>query len=504
MLTTLRVQNFKAFEDTGMVELQPLTLLSGINSAGKSTLFQALLLLKQTLESSRSAQVLDLSGPFVSSTPDRLLHDDIEIEGQTFEPDKPKPKKSLVYDFYFSYGDANILEKLRAVFSELGSASLTKLVCNLSLRLNWGTFGYLEQPEIRVSDVQITIKFDSWALGLNIYYDISERSYKLRMIKENTSPIFETLALEQLNIDGFNHFLPALFSVTQPQRPDPLRDLSPKFAQFMRQLFQHIAADLAESIYYLSSFRDSPRPTYANPFPADLLEANGSNFAQVLWRYRERKVSFEHPQLPYPNRDRPYIMELYPLVAWILRDLLGLEQSVTIKAVAEGREDILEVVVETLGAKPVSVTLADVGLGYNQILPLVIQGLLTPPGGLVIFEQPEIHLHPDVQAKLILFFIGLAKSGRRVLVETHSSYMIDHLCLAIAQDQGAEDWLAHNASVLFVHPPDQEYPGARIEPVQINPYGDILNYPPHFMPNTAELYEAILRAGYVKRQAQKL
>ena len=195
-------------------------------------------------------------------------------------------------------------------------------------------------------------------------------------------------------------------------------------------------------------------------------------------------------------------MPLYDTVAWILREVLGLEQAVTVQPVGK-REDILQVNVDTLGEKPISVTLADVGLGYNQILPVIVQGLLTPPGGLVIFEQPEIHLHPDVQAKLVQFFVGLAKAGRRVLVETHSSHMVDHLCLAIAKDQTPGDWLVNNASVLFVHPPDAGHASARIEPVRINPYGRILNWPPHFIPNTAALYEEMLRAGFAKRKAQQ-
>jgi predicted ATPase len=137
-------------------------------------------------------------------------------------------------------------------------------------------------------------------------------------------------------------------------------------------------------------------------------------------------------------------------------------------------------------------------LGYNQILPVVVQGLLTPPGGLVIFEQPEIHLHPDVQAKLITFFVGLARSGRRVLVETHSSHMIEYLCLEIAQDP--TNWLADHAQALFVHAPDADHPSARIEPIAITPYGEILNWPPNFMPDIAALDEKIIQAGFAKRE----
>ncbi|MFN4179045.1 MAG: AAA family ATPase [Armatimonadota bacterium] len=58
MLTKLRIKNFKCFEDTGEVELRPLTVLVGPNPLGKSSL-RTLLALKQTVES------LDLSIAFI-------------------------------------------------------------------------------------------------------------------------------------------------------------------------------------------------------------------------------------------------------------------------------------------------------------------------------------------------------------------------------------------------------------------------------------------------------
>lgn len=48
MLTSLRIQNFKAWKDTGSVRLAPLTVIFGTNSAGKSSLGHLLLALKQT------------------------------------------------------------------------------------------------------------------------------------------------------------------------------------------------------------------------------------------------------------------------------------------------------------------------------------------------------------------------------------------------------------------------------------------------------------------------
>ena len=68
MLTGFRVQNFKAFQDTGPIDLAPLTLLSGVNSAGKSSLIQMLLLLKQTLESGPSQALNPGQGPFLEQS----------------------------------------------------------------------------------------------------------------------------------------------------------------------------------------------------------------------------------------------------------------------------------------------------------------------------------------------------------------------------------------------------------------------------------------------------
>src|SRR6266478_247573 len=58
MLTELRLQNFKAWQDTGPIRLAPITVLFGPNSSGKSSITQLLLMLKQTAESPDRLRVL--------------------------------------------------------------------------------------------------------------------------------------------------------------------------------------------------------------------------------------------------------------------------------------------------------------------------------------------------------------------------------------------------------------------------------------------------------------
>ena len=54
MLREYRLTNFKAFGDTVTIPIRRLTLIFGANSSGKSSIFQSLLLLKQTLEEAKN------------------------------------------------------------------------------------------------------------------------------------------------------------------------------------------------------------------------------------------------------------------------------------------------------------------------------------------------------------------------------------------------------------------------------------------------------------------
>jgi len=68
MIEGFRTYNFKAFVDTGRIPLRPITCLVGRNSSGKSSLAQALLLLKQSIQQQAvgsSVPTLLLNGPQV-------------------------------------------------------------------------------------------------------------------------------------------------------------------------------------------------------------------------------------------------------------------------------------------------------------------------------------------------------------------------------------------------------------------------------------------------------
>ena len=70
------------------------------------------------------------------------------------------------------------------------------------------------------------------------------------------------------------------------------------------------------------------------------------------------------------------------------------------------------------------VSIADVGFGVSQVLPVLVALIVAKPGQLVYLEQPEMHLHPRAQVALAQVLAGAAKRGVRVVAETHSSLLL--------------------------------------------------------------------------------
>ncbi|HDS9400775.1 TPA: DUF3696 domain-containing protein [Klebsiella quasipneumoniae subsp. quasipneumoniae] len=99
MFTGLKLTNFKAWQDTGDIDLKPVTMLLGTNSSGKSTLIQSLLLLKQTVQSPDRSIYLNLGGDEVNDIFnfgdfDDVLHKNFAGARQfslnfTFQPHSP-------------------------------------------------------------------------------------------------------------------------------------------------------------------------------------------------------------------------------------------------------------------------------------------------------------------------------------------------------------------------------------------------------------------------------
>ena len=79
MLTNLGIKNFKCFKETGDIEIRPLTFLVGPNSSGKSSILKALLMIKQTVDSTDFDNPLLANGKWteVGTYPEFIYKGDI-------------------------------------------------------------------------------------------------------------------------------------------------------------------------------------------------------------------------------------------------------------------------------------------------------------------------------------------------------------------------------------------------------------------------------------------
>lgn len=90
------------------------------------------------------------------------------------------------------------------------------------------------------------------------------------------------------------------------------------------------------------------------------------------------------------------------------------------------------------------VSIADVGFGVSQIMPLLVALLAAEPGQLVYIEQPEIHLHPNAQVALASVLVHASNRGVHVVAETHSALVLLGIQTLVAQQKlSPEDVVLH-------------------------------------------------------------
>jgi hypothetical protein len=194
------------------------------------------------------------------------------------------------------------------------------------------------------------------------------------------------------------------------EKPNELADITGKGVFIDRRdvpiLMGKILAKHLRTIFPMGPVRKSPQRYYifTGSVPQDVGYQGGSM-----------------PGFLYSNSD-----QLKKVNEWLI-DEEKLDIGYKLKAGSVGdANDLFELRLVDVRRKgdEVDVGLPDVGFGISQLLPFIVQAL-TSTGQIISIEQPEVHVHPRLQADLgDLLAEGIKEQKNQFLIETHSEHLV--------------------------------------------------------------------------------
>jgi predicted ATPase len=245
--------------------------------------------------------------------------------------------------------------------------------------------------------------------------------------------------------------------------------------------------DFLASIQYLGPLREQPRAVY-EPAPSVLLGGVGIRGEYVTARLH---AAGDLPvSCPTPGGEIQECTLAEAVATWL--DVFDIGEGVTTRNL--GRPGIELRLRDRNLDKDLDLT--SVGVGVSQLLPIIVLCLSAPVGRVILIEQPELHLNPALQQTLGDFLIACARSGRQLIIETHSDHLVSRLRRHIAEDPADE--VRQLLAILFAERFGGETQLRVIEP---NLYGGIDDWPRNFFDQGAVEAQEILRAAIAKQSA---
>lgn len=459
MFTRLRLKNFKAWEDTGDIELAPLTILFGANSSGKSSLHQFLLMLRQTVESPDRRRVLHTGD---DRTP-------VDLGGYASVLRNGNVEAPLAFEFDWRRDQPLTVdyERSRTRFhgADMEFHAAISATSDSPPRLRVDSYEY----RLTSSDSGDTLRLGSARDGDSGDYSVHAEGIELIRTMGRKWPVS---APSQFH--AFPDDLPTRY----------------QFLDFAADLTLALEEQLL-AVNYLGPLRKQPSRTY---------RWSGVEVSHVGWRGEYTIDALLAGQARrYNFAPKQKTTHLQVLVAEWLRTLRVIE-NFAVTPIGAGRDEY-EVRVTTPGGSR-EVLLTDVGFGVSQVLPVIVEAFYSAPGSTVVVEQPEIHLHPSVQAGLADLFLAAisARENRKprntqFIIESHSEHLLRRLLRRIAE--GVVD--PADVRCYTVNPGER---GSTIEALDVDEYGNVRNWPENFFGDPAADLIAQSRSARRRRQGR--
>ena len=484
MITGIAIENFKGIRERVAIELRPITLLFGANSAGKSTVFHALHYAREVFERHNLDADLTISGGryidlggfdgFVHGH-DRFRNVNIRISVDltesglpTFDADFDLMGQTLELTF-----DSLIHKpKNAAVEISIGNSGLEGCPFVETMRIFYDDELFAEitaEPNLR-GVVVSTLVMDHPALkrvdeNSNYFVDQVVPFVGETLLAVAMSHCGDLIAPgdgKRIRLSGRGDALPSVddslkFDWEQtPTNVDPdepgMFPLAHELVLALSDLIVgpcQLIRDQLKNFRYLGPLRETPPRNYQPPRFADparwssglgawdALQNGSDGFVRSVgnWLGDEDKLNSGYR---VERRNFKEIDLANPLITKLLTGRAFDEADEDARLSLVGIPTLSRLVVVPQGSE-LELRPHDVGIGISQVVPVVVTALESERRLLAI-EQPELHLHPKLQAELGDLFIEAALGHRRhlIILESHSEHLILRLLRRIRETTDGE------------------------------------------------------------------
>jgi predicted ATPase len=448
MLTELRFENFKSWKDTGVMRMAPLTGFFGTNSSGKTAILQFLLMLKQTVESNDQSQILNFGNE----------HSYVDLGIVRDFAHKHRLPETLSLHLRWQ-PNSNHLPILPIKASVAVGKSHNAPKVGIRKLANMAEFADLPISTEHQGELEINVSFDLDSEELKI----AQLVYNY--LPEGSDSVNSVGIRKRAESDQYQMMIQGdpLCRLSADER-DLISDRVPTLTSFGPQMssIKNVASSFVrsfvrtlQSVYYLGPIRDHPKRFYSwsGEKPQDV-GRRGENTIAALLTARKQDPEIE-----------------VKIAHWL--KVMGLIDDFKVDLIAPEQRLYQASVRIAPGGTYCPIT--DVGFGVSQILPVLVLCYYVPKGSTIIFEQPEIHLHPSAQQKLADVFIDVIKHRElQIIIESHSEHLLHRLQRRIAEEE-----LAPEQAALYFCQMEQDGASSLTE-LELDPFGNIKNWPEDF------------------------
>ena len=439
MITQIEIENFKCFKNRVSFPLGKLTLLTGVNGRGKSTLLQSLLLMRQSIEHDENTGKILLNGSCVNLN----SFDDVRNKDTLRD-------KAIAFKYHY-----------KSIFAP----SIEKGFFEYHLTENPKDEMILQIPQLS-SYAQSTIKSEHILFNIERIFNRIYKNYYLYK-----DPDLTILA-------NLSHLVPRKFDTNLSHLVPPEINRQASLDSIMDNLPHSLESPFLSAlnfhrIHYISADRIGPQDFYTkstlDKFPN--VGARGELTANLLYKKQGDLVD---DRLCLGEDAKTLITQTE---AWLSKIFGGAKLEIP-----SSKSSILELLFNTSASKD-RFKPANVGFGFHSVLPIIVSGLIAKEGEILIVENPEIHLHPRAQSELTKFLAKVSSCGVQVLVESHSDHILNGLRIAVLDKIiNSED-----LSILYFQN-DLENPVVQIS---VQSDGGIDEWPDDFFDQTSKDFERL-------------